>query len=64
MAPTFEPMSVGLILDRTFFLYRKNFVRFIAIVAVVQIPVGLFQLLLQRSTGNPVEPSGPRHCPC
>lgn len=57
MAPTFEPMSVGLILDRTFFLYRKNFVRFIAIVAVVQIPLGLLQLLLQRPTANSV--SGP-----
>jgi len=37
----FVPMSVGQILDRTFKLYRENFVRFVAIIAVVHVPVAL-----------------------
>jgi len=37
----FEPMSVGQILDGAFKLYQRNFVRFIAIVAVAYVPVGL-----------------------
>jgi hypothetical protein len=44
----FEPMSVGQILDRTFRLYREDFVHFVTIVAVVQVPLGLVGLLLQR----------------
>ena len=35
----FEPMSIGQILDRTFSIYRRNFVRFITIVAVISVPV-------------------------
>lgn len=37
----FEPMSVGGILDRTFTIYRENFVRFLVIAAVVYVPIGL-----------------------
>ena len=40
----FEPMSVGEIIDRTFKIYKSNFLRIVAIVAVIQIPLGLFQL--------------------
>ncbi|NLX03822.1 MAG: hypothetical protein GXY33_01625 [Phycisphaerae bacterium] len=43
----FEPMSVGQILDRTFKMYRANFLPFIAIVAVVYIPIGLIQGIAQ-----------------
>ncbi len=42
----FEPMSVGGILDQTFRLYRRNFTRFLAIVAIVQVPLGLAGALL------------------
>lgn len=49
----FEPMTVGGILDQTFRLYRNNFLRFVAIVAVVQVPIGLAALLLVASaTGS------------
>lgn len=37
----FTPMTVAQILDRTFTLYRNNFLRFITIVALVYIPVAL-----------------------
>ena len=41
----FEPMSVGGILDQTFRFYRGNLVRFIAIAAVVQVPMGLLSMV-------------------
>ncbi|NIP28470.1 MAG: hypothetical protein GWN55_17010 [Phycisphaerae bacterium] len=41
----FEPMSIGGILDRTFRLYKNNFVRFITIVAIVQVPITLLMLV-------------------
>ncbi|MBN1347707.1 MAG: hypothetical protein JXQ73_33780 [Phycisphaerae bacterium] len=45
MAETqFEPMSVGGILDQTFKLYRKHFLRFLAIVAIVQVPLLLIAM--------------------
>jgi hypothetical protein len=45
-AAPFEPMSVGQILDRTFLLYRNHFVRFLAVVAVVQVPLALVSILI------------------
>ena len=45
----FRPMDVGQILDRTFRLYRDNFVRFIAIVALVQVPVALLSIGLNAA---------------
>jgi len=44
---SFEPMSIGRILDYTFKIYRDNFLRFIAIVAVVIVPVQLLIILSQ-----------------
>jgi hypothetical protein len=44
----FEPMGVGAILDRAFRIYRQNFVRFLAIVAIVEVPMMLVALLLTR----------------
>jgi len=44
-AGTFEPMSIGQILDRTFKLYKDNFIRFIAIVAVIQVPIAILTVL-------------------
>lgn len=41
----FEPMSVGRIYDVAFNLYRRNFLRFIVIVAIVQVPVGLLSVI-------------------
>jgi hypothetical protein len=45
---TFEPMSIGRILDYTFKIYKDNFLKFIAIVAVVVIPVQLLVMLSQQ----------------
>jgi hypothetical protein len=41
----FEPMSVGGILDRTFTIYRNNFLRFVTIVAIIQVPIALLSLI-------------------
>lgn len=55
----FEPMSIGGILDRTFRLYKNNFVRFITIVAIIQVPINLLMLvstsLMQR--GLSIQPA-------
>ena len=54
-----EPLSVGQILDRAFRLYRGNFITFLGIVAVVQIPVTaltlVFSLLQNELLNNGVE---------
>jgi hypothetical protein len=44
-AHDFEPMSIGGILDRTFEIYRENFIRFVTIVAVIQVPIGLLMVV-------------------
>lgn len=44
-AHEFEPMSIGKILDRTFRIYRDNFIRFVTIVAVIQVPIALLMLV-------------------
>ncbi|KPK76053.1 MAG: hypothetical protein AMJ79_08485 [Phycisphaerae bacterium SM23_30] len=44
-AQQFEPMSIGQILDRTFRIYRMNFIRFITIIAVIQVPIALISLV-------------------
>jgi hypothetical protein len=58
-AQQFEPMSIGGILDRTFRLYKNNFVRFITIVAIIQVPISLLMLvstsLMQR--GVSIQPT-------
>lgn len=46
-ATNFEPMSIGQVLDGTFRIYKSNFVRFIAIVAIIHVPIGLFQIVSQ-----------------
>jgi len=43
--PDLAPMSVTQILDRTFSLYRQHWPRFLAIVAVVQVPISLIGLV-------------------
>ena len=40
-----EPMSVGGILDQAFRLYRENFARFLAIVAIIQVPLYLLVMI-------------------
>ncbi|NQT21506.1 MAG: hypothetical protein HQ592_17510 [Planctomycetes bacterium] len=47
----FVPMSIGQILDQTFKLYRKNLARFIAIIAVVQVPASLITILALVGVG-------------
>jgi hypothetical protein len=44
---TFEPMGIGQIFDRSFRLYRQNFIQFLAIVAVIHVPVVLIQVGIQ-----------------
>ena len=42
-AQRFEPMTVGQIIDRAFRLYKSNFIRFLAIVAIIQVPIALIR---------------------
>ncbi len=44
-AHDFEPMSIGGILDRTFRIYKDSFIRFITIVAVIQVPIALLAII-------------------
>lgn len=56
-SPNLRPLRMGELLDRIIRLYRQNFLTFIGIVALVQVPVILLQLLLTIFvTGNQIEP--------
>jgi len=59
-AHDFEPMSIGGILDRTFRIYRENFIRFVTIVAVIQVPIGLLMIVSTSGfrKGVPVRQTG------
>ncbi len=48
MTQTFElrPLSIGEILDRAIRLYRHKFLVFIGIIAIVQVPLSILQLLI------------------
>ena len=50
--PLLRPRSIGELLDQAVRLYRQNFLKFIGIVAVVQIPIGLLQLVASLITFN------------
>jgi hypothetical protein len=54
--PVLEPLSIGELLDRAIRLYRNNFLKFIGIVAIVQIPLTLIQVLASYFMLSP--PSG------
>lgn len=41
----FRPMGIGQILDGAFRIYRQNFLRFLAIVAVIYVPITVLQSL-------------------
>lgn len=47
-----RPLNLGELLDRAIRLYRQNFLKFIGIVALFQIPFTLIQLLLSLSTNR------------
>lgn len=56
-----RPLSLGEILDRTFTLYRRNFLLFIGITAIPQLLVLAFniaQVMLTGSTAHKVVPGG------
>src|SRR6476646_2751035 len=56
-----RPMSIGDMLDAAFRLYRRHFLTFIGIVALLQVPMAILQFAaqlpymqtLQRFTGGP-----------
>ncbi len=60
VAPELRPLTLGEIIDRAVRLYRQNFINFIGIIAMVQVPLSIVQLLLSLYTvNNPVSvPSG------
>lgn len=42
--PTLRPLRMGEILDRAIRIYRRNFLQFLGIIALVQVPLSLVQL--------------------
>jgi hypothetical protein len=54
METTLQPMSIGEILDRTFSLYRKNFVVFSGIAAVPYLILLLLELAIMGLKPNPI----------
>ena len=48
--PGLRPLRMGELLDRIIRLYRQNFLTFIGIVALVQVPLTLIQLLVTLAT--------------
>jgi hypothetical protein len=56
--PSLRPMRMGQILDQAARLYRNNFVAFMGIVAVVQVPIAIIQILINlgpsSATSTPI----------
>jgi hypothetical protein len=48
--PKLQPLSIGELLDQAIRLYRRNFLTFVGIVALVQVPLTLVQLLISLTT--------------
>jgi hypothetical protein len=53
MRARLRPMGIGDILDETFRLYRENFTLFLAIVAIIEVPAQIINLLLTLSIPIP-----------
>ncbi len=47
-----RPLSVAELFDRSFRLYRNNFITFLGIVVLTQLPLALFQILLAALSGT------------
>lgn len=50
--PRLRPMGLGDILDAVFRIYRRDFLTFVGIVAVLQVPIIILQLLLTAAFGQ------------
>lgn len=50
MTPALRPLRLGEILDRAILLYRHNFLQLVGIVALVQVPVTLVQIIVSLTT--------------
>src|SRR3712207_2337681 len=48
--PQFRSRGIGELLDQAVRLYRQNFLKFIGILALIQIPVTIFQLIISLIT--------------
>ncbi len=49
-APAFKPRGIGELFDQAIRLYRNNFLKFIGIIAIAEIPLQLLTLLINLST--------------
>jgi hypothetical protein len=54
--PRLRPLGLGELLDQTIRLYRRNFLKFIGIIALVQIPVSLLQMVFSMVMVSAVAP--------
>jgi hypothetical protein len=48
--PVLRPLSIGELLDRAIRLYRRSFLTFVGIIALVQIPLTLLSLIISLAT--------------
>ncbi|MCP4415647.1 MAG: hypothetical protein GY805_03430 [Chloroflexi bacterium] len=56
-----RPLTIGQLFDRAFRLYRNNFLTFLGIVALTQIPLYIFQIILTTSVSSAsgLDPTNP-----
>ncbi|MBC8374037.1 MAG: hypothetical protein H8E53_10615 [Planctomycetes bacterium] len=59
----FQPMTIGQILDNSFRLYRQNFIKFLAIMAVIYVPLALVQMGWTQMILSGIQASGGRQSP-
>lgn len=51
-SPTLRPMNIGDLLDGAFRLYRRHFLTFIGIAALLQVPLAILQFVFQLTVGG------------
>lgn len=58
-----QPLGMGQILDRAIRLYRQNFLTFVGIVAITQIPTALLSIVLSITIAQPTTLANPNTAP-
>jgi len=63
--PALVPMNIADIIDAAVRLYRRNFGAFLSIIAIVYVPMAVFQVLLAYSMGKMAQsmPENPQQLP-
>jgi len=56
--PSLTPMNIADLIDAAIRLYRRNFSVFLGIIAIVYVPMGIFQVFMAYSVGRLAERTG------